>query len=61
MPEILNIPGLGPRSIKTLREELGIGSLDDLEAAARAGKIQTLAGMGAKTEANILKSIEVAT
>src|SRR4051812_46627228 len=58
LPEVLNIPGLGPRSVKTLQEALGIGSLADLEAAAQAGKVRALPGMGAKTEENILKGIE---
>lgn len=58
LPEVLNIPGLGPRSVKTLQEALGIGSIADLEAAAQAGKIRGLPGMGAKSEENILKGIE---
>lgn len=52
------IEGLGPKSIKKLYAELKIKNLADLEKAARAGKIQKLAGFGEKAEAKILKGIE---
>jgi DNA polymerase (family 10) len=58
LPEVLNIPGLGPRSVKSLHEQIGVGSLNELEAAAKAGRVRGLPGMGAKTEENILKGIE---
>jgi DNA polymerase (family 10) len=58
LPEILNISGLGPRTVQTLHAELGIASIDDLERAARAGRIRELPGMGTKTEENILHGIE---
>ena len=51
------VPGLGPKKIKTLHDELKIESLADLRAAAEAGKIAELKGFGAKTEAKILEGI----
>ncbi|HEX9984680.1 MAG TPA: DNA polymerase/3'-5' exonuclease PolX [Thermoanaerobaculia bacterium] len=58
--ELLRVPGLGLKKIGLLHETLGIGSLDDLEAAARAGKLAKLKGFGKKTEETILEGIEFA-
>jgi DNA polymerase (family 10) len=54
---LLRVPGLGPKKIKALHDELKIESLADLRAAAEAGKIAALKGFGAKTEAKILDGI----
>lgn len=56
--ELSNVPGLSLPKIAQLREELGITSIDELKAAAKAGKLRELKGFGAKTEERILKSIE---
>lgn len=58
LAELLRVPGLGPKRIQRLREELGIENLRDLEKAAREGKLRQLPGFGAKTEQNILREIE---
>jgi DNA polymerase (family 10) len=58
--DLLRIPKLGMKKIGILHEKLGIGSLDDLEGAARAGRIAPLPGFGAKTEQFILAGIEKA-
>ena len=47
-----------PKRIRVLHETLGIESLDQLEEAARAGRIQEVKGFGAKTEQQILRAIE---
>jgi len=52
------IEGVGPKTIKTLYEKLKIKTVDELEKAAREGKIRKLKGFGEKSEQNILKSIE---
>jgi DNA polymerase (family X) len=54
---LLRVPGLGPKKIKLLHDELKIESLADLRAAAEAGLIAPLKGFGAKTEAKILEGI----
>jgi DNA polymerase (family X) len=54
---LLRIPGLGPKKIKTLHDELKIDSLADLRAAGESGKIAVMKGFGAKTQANILAGI----
>ena len=55
--EILKIPGVGPRTVKQLHEELGIDSVDALRAAAEAGSLRSLKGLSARTEENILAAM----
>ncbi len=55
--ELLRIPGLGPRTVKLLHGELGIDSLESLQAAAEAGALRSLKGLSARTEQNILAGI----
>lgn len=55
-----SVETLGPKKIKDLYNELGIKNLDDLEKAAKEGKISHLEGFGKKTEENILENIAFA-
>jgi len=55
---LLDVPDLGPKRVRALYDGLGIHSLADLVAAAKAGKIRELAGFGAKTEQRILQEAE---
>jgi len=55
--EILRIPGVGPRTVKQLHDELGIESVDALRAAAEAGTLRGLKGLSARTEENILSAM----
>lgn len=54
---LMRVPGLGPKKVKALRDELKITGLTDLRAAAEAGKVAGLKGFGAKTQAKILEGI----
>jgi DNA polymerase (family X) len=54
---MLEIPGLGPKKIRVLHDELGIASIDQLEQACKDGKVGELKRFGKKTEANILEGI----
>ena len=56
--EMLRIPGLGPRTIRLIHEELGIESVEDLRQAAEAGTLRSLKGLSARTETLILEGIE---
>lgn len=58
LASLTSVEGIGPKSIKKLYEKLEIRNLADLEKASQAGKIRKLSGFGAKSEENILKSIE---
>ena len=60
MDALTRVDGVGPKTVGTLYEKLGIQTLDDLEAAAEAGEIQAVKGFGPKTEANILDNIDFA-
>src|SRR5687768_12127219 len=55
---LLQVPGLGPRSAGELWRQAGIGSIEALEAAARAGQLRELKGMSAKTEERVLEGLE---
>lgn len=56
--ELTGVESLGPKGVKILYKELGIKNLQDLERAAKAGKIRNLRGFGEKKEKNILEGIE---
>ncbi len=56
--EMLKIQGLGPKKVKVLYEKLNITGVDDLERAAKAGRLENLDGFGKKTEENILQGIQ---
>ena len=56
--DILEIPRLGPKRVKTIYDELGIDEVGALEEAAKENKIQELSGFGKKTEQNILEGIQ---
>jgi len=56
--ELLKIPEVGPKTAWLVYNELGIKSIEEIEQAAREGKLRTLPGLGPKTEENILKGIE---
>ncbi|MGA7602254.1 MAG: DNA polymerase/3'-5' exonuclease PolX [Nitrososphaeraceae archaeon] len=50
--------GIGPRTVKTLHERLGIKDLSELEKAAKEGKIHILPGFSYKKEESILRKIQ---
>src|SRR5690606_1128609 len=56
--DLLRLQGVGPKTVALLYHGLGVRTLEDLEAAARAGRIRSLKGMGAKKETQILKALE---
>jgi DNA polymerase (family 10) len=55
---ILALPGVGPRTAGSAWRSLGVATLADLVVAARAGRLRTLRGMSARTEARILAAVE---
>ncbi len=56
--ELTELPGLGPKRVKTLFETLRITNRDELLQAARAGRLRDLAGFGETVEKNVLKALE---
>ncbi len=57
--DLLQLQTVGPQKVRLFYKELNIKTVDDLEAAARAGRLRDLPGMSSKSEENILKAIEV--
>jgi DNA polymerase (family 10) len=55
--EMLRIPGMGPKKVKAVHDQLGIDTLDKLRAACESGEIATLKGFGTKTQQKILEGI----
>lgn len=58
LAELSAVEGLGPKNIKKLYQKIGVKNLQDLEKAAKAGKIRKLEGFGEKSEEKIFKGIE---
>ena len=56
--EMLRIPGLGPRKIRALHEQLDISTLGELEYACLENRLVELPGFGARTQQKILTGIE---
>jgi len=56
--EMLKIQGLGPKKVKILFDKQKIRTLDQLEKAAKAGRLASLEGFGKKSEENILAGIQ---
>ena len=56
--DLVQLQGVGPKTVAVLYRELGVRTLADLEAAARDGRVRSLKGMGPKKEALILKALE---
>ena len=57
--ELTRVPGLGPKRALQLSHDLGVTSVDELAAAIKAGRLEGLAGFGARSEERILAGIEV--
>lgn len=54
---MLDIPGLGPKKIKVLYDELGLKTIEELEEACKNGTVAKLKGFGEKTATNICEGI----
>jgi DNA polymerase (family 10) len=55
--ELLQVEGVGPKKAKLFYDALGVKCLDDLELAARQGKLRDLPRLSAAAEQKILKGI----
>jgi DNA polymerase (family 10) len=56
---MLTIPGLRADKVLKLYQELGLTSLEELQEAARKGRLQKVKGLGASLQTKILRGIEV--
>jgi DNA polymerase (family X) len=55
--EFTRLPGLGPKTARKIWQELGVTTLADLKAAAKAERLRMLPGIGAKLEERIVKEL----
>ncbi|HET8586353.1 MAG TPA: helix-hairpin-helix domain-containing protein, partial [Candidatus Limnocylindria bacterium] len=55
--DMLRVPGIGPRTVRLVHQELGVDSLDALRAAAEEKRLRELKGLSARTEENVLAGI----
>ena len=55
--DLLQVQGLGPKTVRILHEALGIAGLEELREAAELGRIRTIKGLSERTEASILAGI----
>jgi DNA polymerase (family 10) len=56
--KMLRIPGMGPKKVKALYDQLGIDDLDKLKEACEQGQVAELKGFGEKTQKNILDAMQ---
>jgi len=56
--ELLELPGLGAKKLKALRDKLGVESIEALEKACTSGEIDNISGFGKKTQSNFLNAIK---
>ena len=56
---LMQVPGLGPKRAKLIHQSLGVETIDQLEAAARAGRLARVRGLGPSSEQAILRGIEL--
>jgi DNA polymerase (family 10) len=56
--DLLQLQSVGPQKVRLFYHELNIKTTEELEAAAKAGRLRELPGMNEKSEQNILKAIE---
>jgi DNA polymerase (family 10) len=57
IPDMLRLPGVGPKRVRLFYQKLGVGSLEELERAVRTGRLRALGGFGAKSEQRLLEAI----
>ncbi len=57
--DLVEIEGIGPKTALKLYEKLKICNIEELESAAKQGKIRSLEGFREKTEENILQGIQM--
>ena len=57
--EIVGIPGLGPKKVKSLYDSLGIESIEQLKTACELDHISSLPGFGEKSQKKIFDGIDL--
>lgn len=55
---MLQIPGLGPKRVRAIHDQLGVKTLEDLEKSCAQNRIAGLEGFGEKTQRKIWEGIQ---
>ncbi|MEZ4424414.1 MAG: DNA polymerase/3'-5' exonuclease PolX [Gemmatimonadota bacterium] len=55
--ELTRLESVGPKKAARLWKELGVTTLEELEAAVKAGRVETLSGFGPKSATRLLEAI----
>jgi DNA polymerase (family 10) len=58
LDELLKVPGLGPKRIKSLHQDLGINTVDELSAANKQGRLSVIKGFSGKGIIKLQQAIE---
>ncbi|MFA4917161.1 MAG: helix-hairpin-helix domain-containing protein [Syntrophales bacterium] len=58
LKELLEVSGIGPKTIQLIYQGLGAADIDSLEKTAKAHNIRGLPGFGETKEENIIRAIE---
>jgi DNA polymerase (family X) len=56
--DLLRLQGVGPRTVRQLYAELGVRTLDDLEAALRDGRVRQMRGMGSRRQEAMQRALD---
>ena len=57
LPDLLAIPGMGPKKVMLVHQQLGVTNFDDLKSAIESGKLAKLPGLGAASAKKIAEGI----
>ncbi|NPB05163.1 MAG: DNA polymerase/3'-5' exonuclease PolX [Aquificae bacterium] len=57
--ELMDVPGIGPKTLKAAYEELGVRTKEEFVKALKDGRLARLPGFGAKKVEKILKGLEL--
>jgi DNA polymerase (family 10) len=56
--ELMSLPGLGPKKVRTLWRDLGVETVGELEYACRENRLLDLTGFGPASQAAVLEAVE---
>jgi DNA polymerase (family 10) len=56
--DLLRLPGMGPKTVRSVYTDLGVSTLEQLRAAAVEGRLRNLRGLSVKTEEQVIKAID---
>ena len=57
LTDIMDVPGVGPKSALRLTTELGVKSVQELEEALENSRVEQLSGFGPKAAGNMLRRL----